>query len=57
MQFVYMHVKYIAVFVKRRIFEKWCSYVNENFHIAGETWEIPQKLTMFNEFQLIVNFV
>ena len=34
-----------------------CSYFNNYFDIAGETWEIPQKLTMFNEFRLIVNFV
>ena len=34
-----------------------CSYLDKYFDIPGETWELPQKLTMFNEFQLIVNFV
>ena len=58
--FVYMHVRYIVVFVKRCSFEKWCSFVhiiNKYFDISGETWEIPQKLTMIHEFRLIVNFV
>ena len=34
-----------------------CSYLNNYFDIAGETWKITQKLTMFNEFRLIVNSV
>ena len=34
-----------------------CSYLNNYFDIDGETWEIQQKLTMFNEFRLIVNLL
>ena len=34
-----------------------CSYLNENFNIGSETYEMPQTLTMFNEFRLIVHFV
>ena len=34
-----------------------CLYLNNYFDIAGETWEIQQKLAMFNEFRLIVNYV
>ena len=34
-----------------------CSYLKQYFDIAGETWAIPQKLTLVNELQLIVNFV
>ena len=59
-QVAYMHVRYIIVFVKRCILRKVmliCSYLDKYFHIAGETWKIPQKLTMYNEFWLIVNFV
>ena len=34
-----------------------CLYLNKYFDIAGEIWEIQQKITMFNLFQLIINFV
>ena len=33
------------------------SYLKQYFDIAGETWAIPEKLTLVNELQLIVNFV
>ena len=59
-QFVYMRVRYIIVFVKRGIFWKVmliCSCLNNYVDIAGETWKMPQKLNMFNEFRLIVNSV
>ena len=55
---LHMHVTYIIVLVKRCIFLKEifiCSYLNKYFDIAREVWEIPQKLTMFDEFLLIVN--
>ena len=57
---VYMHVRYIVVFVTRCIIWKVtliCPYHNEYFDIASERGEIPKKLTMFNEFRLIVEFV
>ena len=34
-----------------------CPYHNEYFDIAGERGEISKKLTMFNEFRLIIEFV
>ena len=48
-----------CLFVKRCITWKIpiCSYLNQYFDIAGETLAIPKKLTMVNEFRLIVNFV
>ena len=53
---VYMHVRCIVLFAKRCIISKVmiiCSFLNNYFDIAGETWEIPK--TTFNEFRLIVN--
>ena len=29
--------------------------LNKYFHIVGEAWKMPQKLSMFDEFRLIVN--
>ena len=46
-----MQVRYIVVVVVN------FPYLNKYYDIADETWDIPQKITMFNEFRLIANFV